>query len=209
MITNIKNHRVQNQNVMLGIDNLMQGRKANIFYSDPPWGQGNISYWQTLNKRHNNIDPENINYNDFLNQIFNLATKHTSGIVIIEYGIKWENDLISIGVNHNLDHLGVAEVLYKAGSKLLPHHVHFFKTKDYNWNGNINEVINKISGRLGDLKCVMDSVEPFVVSGGIVLDPCCGLGMSAEMAMLVNMDFRGNELNHKRLQTTMNKLAKK
>lgn len=207
MITNIKNHRVQNQNVMLGIDNLMQGKKANIFYSDPPWGQGNISYWQTINKRHNNIEPENIDYISFLNQIFNLASKHTSGIVLIEYGIKWEKDLISIGLNHNLDHLGVAQITYKSGSKILPHHLHFFKTKDYNWNGDINTIINKITGRTG-LKCVLDAVEPFIVLDGIVLDPCCGLGMTAQMAKSVGMNFYGNELNLTRLKTTIHKLSK-
>ena len=207
MIISIKNHRVQNQNVMLGLDNLMEGKKANIFYSDPPWGQGNISYWQTINKRHNNIEPENINYNDFLNQIFYLAAKHTSGIVLIEYGIKWKNDLINIGQNHNLEHLGVAEVCYKSGSKMLPHHKHFFKTKDYVWNGDINTIINEITGGTG-LKNIIKSAIPFFVKEGIILDPCCGLGMTAEMAKVLGMNFYGNELNKKRLQTTIQKLSK-
>jgi hypothetical protein len=207
MITAIKNHKVQNQNVMLGLDKLMEGKKASIFYSDPPWGQGNISYWQTINKRHNDINPQNIDYNDFLNQIFALASKHTSGAVLIEYGIKWEQDIIDIGIKHGLKHLGVAQITYKSGSRTLPHQLHFFVTNDYKYIGNITDTINKITNRTG-LKCVIDAVQDFIVKDGIVLDPCCGLGMTAEMAMAVNMNFYGNELNAKRLNTTIAKLNK-
>ena len=41
MIYNIKNHKVQNADIMQGIDNLMLNEKADFIYSDPPWGQGN------------------------------------------------------------------------------------------------------------------------------------------------------------------------
>jgi hypothetical protein len=207
MITQVKSHKVKNGNVMLGIDDLMEGKKANIFYSDPPWGAGNISYWQTINKRYNGIEPEHIDYNDFLNQIFHLAQRHTSGMVLIEYGIKWEQDLINIGTKHGLIHLGVAQITYRSGSRMLPHQLHFFKTQDYACNVNIQSIIDKITGRTG-LKCVIDAAQDFKVENGIVLDPCCGLGMTAELAMHLGMNFYGNELNKKRLDTTIKKISK-
>ena len=54
MIYNIKNHKVQNADIMQGIDNLMLNEKADFIYSDPPWGQGNLKYWQTMNVKMNN-----------------------------------------------------------------------------------------------------------------------------------------------------------
>ena len=37
----------------------------------------------------------------------------------------------------------------------------------------------------------------------IVLDPCCGMGYSAQAALDYGFSFRGNELNRKRLDKTL------
>jgi 16S rRNA G966 N2-methylase RsmD len=52
MITDIGIHRVQHGDIMNGLDELMEGDKADFIYSDPPWGQGNLTYWQTMNKKN-------------------------------------------------------------------------------------------------------------------------------------------------------------
>jgi hypothetical protein len=41
------------------------------------------------------------------------------------------------------------------------------------------------------------------VRDGIVFDPCCGMGYTARAAVAAGMRFRGNELNAKRLQKTI------
>jgi predicted methyltransferase len=41
--------------------------------------------------------------------------------------------------------------------------------------------------------------------GDKILDPCCGMGYTAQIAIDNGMYFYGNELNAKRLQKTINR----
>ena len=38
----------------VNFNTLLEGRKANILYSDPPWGDGNLKFWATMNKKQTN-----------------------------------------------------------------------------------------------------------------------------------------------------------
>ena len=88
MITEIKNHRVRHGNIMDGIDDLMVGNQADFIYSDPPWGQGNLRYWQTMNKKMNNASPVEIDYEKFLPHFFLLLVNTLK--------IRWS---LNMGVN--------------------------------------------------------------------------------------------------------------
>ena len=201
MILEIGKHKVKHSNVMLGIDDLMAGQKADVMYSDPPWGQGNLNYWQTINKRHNpEIKTEEINLDAFINQIFTIAKKHSKGVVFIEYGMKWEKQIISYGENHGLIHIGTAQPKYKAGSVFLPLHLHIFHREAVVMPDDYFLSIQDTFG----METLRRAIEPFAVPGGIALDPCCGMGYTARIAVENGMAFRGNELNKKRLQKTIN-----
>lgn len=197
-------HRFTNKDIMDGISELMQKDTADIFYSDPPWGQGNLNYWQTINKRHNGIEPKSIDYNAFLNQIFILAQKYTKGIIFIEYGIKWADDVKNIGEMHGLTHLGVATIKYPSGNKFLPHHLHVFTN-----NGSNIPVgyLKSIEGETG-IKGMIKFIQPFSAPGKTVLDCCCGLGLTARVTIKLGMRFLGNELNITRLNRTMDYVNK-
>ena len=52
------------------------------------------------------------------------------------------------------------------------------------------------------------AITPFTTAGQTVLDPCCGMGYTAKFALENNLIFRGNEINGKRLQCTIDKLEK-
>lgn len=203
MITNIGQHRVRCGNVMDGIEKLMQGETADIFYSDPPWGQGNINYWQTINKRHTGMETKETPFPDFLEKIFATAVKHTIGPVFIEYGIKWKESLIQKALDMGLTYHGTADIKYKSGNKMLPHHLHIFSTTAILISKGYLESLTGMTG----IECLKKAIAPYVIPGGIILDPCCGLGMTAQLAISTGMRFRGNELNAKRLHTTIQKLG--
>jgi hypothetical protein len=201
MILNKGKHKFQNANIVNGVDQLMNGERADIIYSDPPWGNGNIKYWSTINKRHNNIDTVVLDEHSFLDKVFSIASKYISdnGVILIEYGRKWETLVKDLGVKNGLVHNGVVEISYKSGSKLLPHHLHYFGKGKM----DIPEShLNSLKGRTG-LSVMVDSVKPFIKDSGILLDPCCGLGLSLRLALSINYSFRGNELNMTRLNKTM------
>lgn len=203
MITTVGHHKVKCGNVMDGITDLMSHETANIFYSDPPWGQGNLNYWQTINKRHTGMTPHKTPLPEFLDKIFAIASQHTFGPVFIEYGIKWKDPLIQKAVSMGLSYHGTADIKYRSGNKLLPHHLHLFSTNSLLIQEGYFESLAGMTG----IECLKKATSPYVVPGGIILDPCCGLGMTAELAIVTGMRFRGNELNAHRLQKTISKLG--
>lgn len=204
MIYNIKNHKVQNADIMQGIDNLMLNEKADFIYSDPPWGQGNLKYWQTMNVKMNNAKRNDPDYNDFLNNFFNIISKFSTDKVVIEYGQKWREDLINLSNKYNFIHNEVVVGYYRAGAKMLPLDFHFLSKKQkYNLNEDIRNKIETLSGYK-----VVNAIFDFWCpeSAKIILDPMCGMGYTAQATVDRNMIFRGNELNKKRLDKTIKRL---
>ena len=205
MITQINCHRVQHGNIMNGIAELMGADKADIFYSDPPWGQGNLNYWQTINQRQTGTAPPEIEFNDFVNQIFDTAVQYCKGIILIEYGKAWSNAIIDKGCIRGLNYLGNGELLYKTGSKFRPLDLHAFSIdKALQLPPNYFQNCYHTYG-MDTLKA---AVTPFTAPGKIILDPCCGMGYTAQMALNTGMCFRGNEINISRLNKTIARLTK-
>jgi len=209
MIIEVKQHRVKHGDVMqLAVpNNLLPNEKAHIFYSDPPWGKGNIAYWQTMNvKMNEGVQRSDIEYNAFVKQIFNLAAVYTKddGIVFIEYGCKWADDIINMAKTYGLLHIATAKPLYRSGSKLLPLDLHIFSKRPITLENGYLDAICDTYG----LDTLRQAVRPFVKPLEIIFDPCCGMGYCAQIAIENNMAFRGNELNRARLQKTINRLEK-
>lgn len=203
MIIQIGQHKIQHGNIMDGIDELMGGMKAEIFYCDPPWGSGNLKYWQTINQRDNNLAMKaEIDFNDFLVQLFRIIVKFTKGVSFLEYGQRWKPLIISKAEEFNLYHYGVEEIVYKAGNKLLPMHLHVMSKGNVDFPANYSEIIH---GKSGDMTA-RNAIKPFIKKGGILLDPCCGTGAYAMVAAESGMIFCGNEINEKRFRKTVERL---
>lgn len=205
MITVIGSHKVKHGDLMQGIEDLMQNDLAELVYSDPPWGAGNLNYWQTINKRMTGAEPKETNLDLFLNKVFETASKYSKNIVLIEYGIKWREMIKERGAKYGLIHKGIADLKYYSGSRLLPLDLHVFAKTDINLPKGYLENLKDTYG----LTTLRNAIEPFKVPGGIILDPCCGMGYTAQIALETGMSFRGNELNAKRLSKTINRLNEK
>jgi len=205
MITSVGKHRVQMSDVMKGIDNLMQGEQADFLYSDPPWGQGNLRYWQTINKRHTGRDKSDIDYAEFLPFYFNMAYKYVKDICVIEYGEKWRYDVIKVASDAGFKHSGVCTSMYQAG-KLLPLDVHVFsKSGSVVMTDDFRRGCLEFKG-LNLVNFIFDQMLP--KNSKIVLDPMCGMGYTAQATVNKGLAFRGNELNEKRLDKTIDRLKK-
>ena len=45
-------HSLLNKSIeTIDFHNWLKDKKAYVFYSDPPWSDGNLKYWATLNNR--------------------------------------------------------------------------------------------------------------------------------------------------------------
>lgn len=70
----IGKHVVTHSDLMeLDINTLLEGEKVDMMYSDPPWGTGNLKYWQTMNKKMNDVERNDVDLHDFLNRIMSIA----------------------------------------------------------------------------------------------------------------------------------------
>lgn len=208
MITKIGKHKVQRSDVMLGIDELMGSSQADFLYSDPPWGQGNLKYWQTINKRHTGREKTDIDYAKFLPFYFEMAYKHIKDLAVIEYGVGWRGDVVLTSQTAGFTHHGIFTSRYGSAAKLLPLDVHII-SKSGNFNMRDKHYFSKKCYELRGqylVNFIFDYLLPNKAKS--VLDPMCGMGYTAQAAINKGLKFYGNELNEKRLQKTIDRLKR-
>lgn len=205
MIKQIGKHRVMHSDVMkCKFEDLMQGNMVDVMYSDPPWGQGTLTYWQTLNKKMTGAEPNTIDYNAFINRIFSIAGEYVKKHLFIEYGQKWSKDIEMMGKQYGFKYFGKVELLYRSGSKMLPLDLHFFSKEHIEIT---DEYLKEVYHTYG-YNTLKKALLPFVTKEDKILDPCCGMGYTAQIAVDTGATFFGNELNIKRLEKTIVRLEK-
>jgi len=205
MIKNIGKHRIRHGDIHdeKGIATLVGNRKADIYYSDPPWGSGNLKYWDTMNKKMNNIDTStgNFDVDVFLKTVLSHAADKTEGWVVIEYGKRWIQKVIDFAEEAGLTYCTQIETVYSGQN--LPMEIIFFHTE-----GKMPLDATPIY-HLKGYKCtreVFKLLRP--ADGGLGMDLCCGMGYTAQACIDNNMSFVGNELNRARLEKTITRLRK-
>jgi len=197
----IGRHAVTNQSIEHAeVDDLLaslMGRKVSVLYSDPPWGDGNMKYWVTMNKKMTGRDCKPLTYEQLLSRIFGFIHWHVDGHVFIETGVRWGDMLARRFVNEGLFGVSVFNLRYASGSTLLQNSLVFGGTAQrHKFEG-----LDPCPYRGADL--VRRVVGHVKNPGGIVFDPCCGMGYTARAAIASGMDFIGNEFNAARLAKTV------
>ncbi|HBY66716.1 MAG TPA: hypothetical protein DEG69_02420 [Flavobacteriaceae bacterium] len=206
MITKVGEHKVQCSDIMNGIDNLMNNDMADFVYSDPPWGLGNLKYWQTINKRHTGRTQNEMDYNLFLHQFFGILKKYLKDVAVIEYGQKWRDDIRFFVNEYGFVHHGCCTSLYSAGSKLLPVDIHLIsRNNSVSLTNNFKKGCYELRGQKL-VNFIFNEICP--KNAKMILDPMCGMGYTAQATINNGMIFRGNELNEKRLGKTISRLKK-
>jgi len=209
-IIKIREHRVRHGNIydIKGIEKLIGADRADLYYSDPPWGPGNLKYWDTMNKKQNpDAEPQdssNFDYKRFVTTILKEAKKYTKGWIVIEYGQRWSDEVIKIAKGLGLYFCGKTYTLYRSGSKWLPVDMLVFNTERQiavdlrGWSDirNEEEIIYWFIKKVG------------LKEGSTIIDLCCGMGNTARVAMRHKCKFIGNELNWKRLSKTIKSLER-
>jgi len=194
VIEEIGPHRVRCGDVTDGLADLMRDGKADLTWVDPPWGRGALRMFETLNHRQTGEQRQPIPFGQFMARLFEEIVTWTDGYVVIEYGITWREDLQREAHRYGLYSHGRAEAQYRTGGTHRPYDVHIFATD--------RRIVNDLLIREVKNKAGYRAVEPFgrvLRPGMTVLDPCCGFGLAARLAVENDCVFRGNELNAVRL----------
>lgn len=195
-------HKVLNGSVeSLALDSMLAGEKVRILYSDPPWGEGNVKYWATINKRHTGVEVEPLTYRGMLDRIMNLIDCYVDGHVFIETGPAFSDELQGL-LSERLVSVTRYDTLYRSGSRMRDCVLLYGSTRKTDSLNGFNP-----SGMTGYAQ-VRDCLKAVAEPNAIVLDPMCGMGYTAKATLQAGMVFRGNELNAKRLAKTIAVLQK-
>ena len=202
-IFNIGSHRVSLASVDCGVvENMLGNDRVSILHSDPPWGDGNLKYWVTLNKRMTGNVFTSLTYDALIARLFGLVHRYVDGFVFIETGLRWETLLAKRFETEGLKNIRIVRMRYKSGSRWLEQTLVGGTTGpqySYDYQYADLEPVDEIVTIIRSTK---------VPAGSIVLDPCCGMGNLARAAVKTGMRFRGNEFNAARLQKTIDFLKK-
>jgi hypothetical protein len=204
MMTEIGPHRVRCGSVMDDLDGLLRGERADLIYTDPPWGQGNVRYWQTINQRQTGAERQDIEFGAFLARVFDVLARYAAGPVFVEYGIRWRPEIESQTKRCSFRIELRCPSLYASGSNLLPLDFYVLSRQPLAIPAGYADMVGRLKGK--DLP--IQATAPFATAGGIILDPMCGMGYTAEAARRHGMRFRGNELNRHRLEKTIARLRR-
>lgn len=200
MLYKINKHILSHSDIMTLDLNEFYKNKPYILYSDPPWGSGNLKYWQTINNRMNKINYISTrNIHEFIDKIFRIIFYHVEFLSFIEYGIGWDDMIIEYINKYSLKLNSKIAIRYKSGNALKPHNLYIISKDEFDLGSNY---IHSIENTFG-YDTLKNALLPFVKRDKIITDPCCGLGYTARIAKETGMIFYGNELNKKRLDKTI------
>lgn len=172
------------------VSRLLGDERADVIYSDPPWGPGNLQYWATMNER-GSVPRES--WPGFLRALACACAEHrkSDAPVFLEMGLRWTKDLDAAMAAVGLSLRRRWRITYGPKSKPLPNTLALYGPRDLALN--LPEHGEPVT------RAVLNAV---VQPGSIVLDPCTGLGMTARNTHRLGGHFRGTELNPARLERT-------
>lgn len=165
----------------------LAGELADITYSDPPWGPGNLMYWRTHNGESKRPD-----WSEFLRNFCFIVTSNTqpTGHVFVEMGLRWVDELAEVMRQHGRPEVARFRCLYGPNPKL----------PNVLWYSGPGTTTDP-SG-LSGVTMTKTALQGVARPDALVFDPCCGKGMTARCALRLGMRFAGVELNPKRAKVT-------
>ena len=175
---------------------VMGDDKADVIWCDPPWGQGLMGFFDTLNQKQTGSKKRGENWSEFLTTLARDFFTVAKGPVIINIGKKWVNEVKLVFCSYGFTYCDIVTEVYRG---------YECKTLLF-WKGVPVEGANiqsnaGLEGQAG----TTNSVSLFKVPNGILLDPCCGKGYAIRSASANGMQFRGGDINEHRIKIGLKK----
>ena len=172
---------------------LMDGEKADIIYSDPPWNAGMATLFRKWAGK-----PAKVDLDEFFNALLLNLKTHGKGVVVLDVGVQSYARFKKCAEAAGAKMIDEIEMEWDSGGKY------------HTWVGTFNESpIDWYDIDKAKYQNIEDSVEAleYLLSGwpagdGIFLDPCIGYGLGAKVGARLGLSVYGMELNPKRLAKT-------
>jgi hypothetical protein len=175
---------------------MLKGRSADVLYCDPPWDDGHMKSFARVASRARTVPVIPIPWTTFMHGLVDIIRDHVRGWVFVEMGNlhveQTRGYLLDV-----LDEVHRHEIFY--GSPRRPAALLVAHTEDPTLPRRWRMSEAASNGGLRQVKSIVASVGR---PGQVLLDPCCGLGLSAKAAIASGMAFYGNELDPSRARVT-------
>lgn len=191
-LTLIGPHRLLCGDLTCGVvASLMGDERADVVYSDPPWGPGNQQYWHTMHVRGS---APRTSWPLFLESFCQAVTTHRKpdAPVLVEMGMRWVDELDAAMADVGLVATARHTITYGPRAKPLPNTLSVY--------GATVPLALPVPPH-GE-PVTRAALAAVVTPGALVLDPCTGLGMTARVTHTLGGVFRGTEMNAARLERT-------
>lgn len=179
---------------------LMGQEKADLIYSDPPWGEGNVRFWRTFNGQKD--ESRSFTWADFIKAFVETVVTYAGGPVFLEMGNKWADEVSAMFAAQGFTEIQRWGITY--GPQKWPSTLLLYAPPGV----RVPTVPGPGPTGMNGTKRSRVALEPFAAPGLTIFDPCCGMGDTARVAVKTGMHFRGNELNHFRLAETVKVLSR-
>jgi len=181
------------------VDRLLLSEKARVLYTDPPWGDGNMKYWATLNRKATGNQFPILSYQLMLDRILRLAKRNVEGHLLLTVGQKWINQVKTAVEDAGMRNIRVFDCYYKSGSKNMPMLIVYGATSSsYQYDRSKFYPTDETGAELH-----RGIVSAVAERGKTLFDPCCGVGNIARAALSNGMKFKGGDFNSARLKKTI------
>ena len=164
-------------------------------YTDPPWGNSNLKYWETMNKKMNGQSTDQIDQLLLENRVVRLICDNVREYAFIVYGVHQAESLMNIiKEQKEVTDVQYIEKKYKSGNKWLKNCVIAVTLNDSpieNWAYTLAD-----QDGLAGLEVIC---KLFQYRYRSVLDPFVGQGFYLEILHKYGFNVIGNELNQARL----------
>jgi hypothetical protein len=200
MVQAIGRHRVNVDSIADAPHNrLLDGKQARVLYTDPPWSDRMMSYFDTLREKQTNEGGDgNLTAESMMREVRNVIETHTDGHVFILWSTN--NDLAQQMVEGSLAWMDVQYPEYRAGSGQMREYALICGATSPEYQFDLD--IDGMSGT--DLiRTIFTEVG---VPGEFCYDPMCGQGSAAIGAVESGMRFAGNDFNRKRVNDAVDKI---
>jgi len=172
-------------------------------YTDPPWGNGNLNYWDTMNKKMNQQTTDQIDQITLENRVVHLICKHVKNYAFIVYGVREAESLISIlNKQPNVTDVQYIEKKYKSGDKWLKNCV-IAVTLNSAAKRDWFPILENKNGLEG-LHAICQEFKNIYTS---CLECFVGQGFYLKVFDKYGFNVIGNELNLSRLQKAISKIT--
>lgn len=195
MIETYGKHRLQIGDIVNGIDDLMQGERADVIWTDPPWGDSIIKMFTTMARRDNNGKQYEDHTNDeLLNALFEIIIRYGRNHVVIDYGTSFKDQIIAMAEDYGLKYYHTIPCTYGNRKKALDLHTHLFLHPEATVKPLPRRLLESCAFAHG-MECCQSLLIYMLKEDQILLDPFCGHGLFAKEAIKLGGVFYGNEWN--------------